>query len=104
MNFDPDQSKQAQEVIFSRKTVKISHPSITFNTVPIARMTYQKRLGLYLDEKRSFNDHINAKISKADMGIGIIKKLLFTLPRNSLLIIYKSFIGPHFGYCDIIYD
>ena len=33
MTFNPDLSKQAQKVIFSRKIVKISHPSITFRTV-----------------------------------------------------------------------
>ena len=27
-----------------------------------------------------------------------------TLPRKSLLTIYKSFIRPHLDYCDIIYD
>ena len=36
MNFNPDLSKQAQEVIFSIKIVKVSHPSITFNTAPVA--------------------------------------------------------------------
>ena len=35
--FNSDLSKQAQEVIFSRKIVKISHPSLTFNAVPVAR-------------------------------------------------------------------
>ena len=28
MNFNPDPSKQAQEIFFSRKTKKISHPSL----------------------------------------------------------------------------
>ena len=28
MNFNPDLSKQAQQVIFTRKTVKVSHPCI----------------------------------------------------------------------------
>ena len=103
MTFYPDHCKQAQEVIFSWKTVKASHPSIIFNTVPVARTTCQKHLGLYLDEKLSFYDHINAKISKANKGIGIIKRLSNTLPRNSLLTTYKSFIRPHLDYCDIIY-
>ena len=42
MIFNPDLSKQAQEVIFSRKTNKINHPTITFNTIPVARTSYQK--------------------------------------------------------------
>ena len=52
----------------------------------------------------SYDDHISAKISKANTGIGIIKMLLNTLPRNSLLTIYKSFVRPYLDYCDIIYD
>ena len=96
--------EQAQEVIFSRKTVKASHSSISFNTAPVAHTTCQKHFGLYLDEKLNFNDHINAKILKANKGIGIIKRLWNTLPRKSLLTIYKSFIRPHLDYCDIIYD
>ena len=61
MNFNPDLSKQAQEILFSRKTVKISHPSITFNTAPVACTACQKHLDLYLDEKLNLNNHINAK-------------------------------------------
>ena len=36
--------------------------------------------------------------------IGLIRKLQNTLPRPSLLTIYKSFIRPHLGYGDIIYN
>ena len=108
MTFNPDLPKQAQEVTFSRKTVKISHPSfkisLIFNTLPVARITCQKHLALYLHEKFSFSNHINAIISKANNGIAIVKNLSNTLPRNSLLTIYKSFVRPHLDYCDIIYD
>ena len=103
MIFNPDLSKQAQKVIFSRKTYKINHPITTFNTIPVAHTPYQKYLGLYLDEKLNFNHHINVKISKAKKGIGIIERLSHILPRKSLITIYKSFIRPHL-YCDVIYD
>ena len=59
---------------------------------------------LYLDETLSVPDHINAKISNAHKGIGIIKTPSNSFPRNSLLIIYKSFIRLYLDYCDIIYD
>ena len=53
-----------------------------------------------------FSHHhlINEKISKANKGISLIKRLYTFLPRKSLLTIYKSFIRPHLDYCDIIYD
>ena len=64
----------------------------------------QKHLGIHLDEKLDFNVHIKEKISKANRGIGIIKKLQNKLPRNVLLTIYKSFIRPHLDYGDIAYN
>ena len=41
-------------------------------------------------EKLRFPDHINVKISKANEGIGVIKKLSNILPKNFLLTICKS--------------
>ena len=41
---------------------------------------------------------------KALKGIGIIEKLSKSLPRHSLVTIYKSFVRPHLDYGDIIYD
>ena len=103
MIFNPDLSKKTQEVIFPRKTNKVIHPTTTFNTVLVACTSCQKHLGLYLDEKLNFSQHINIKISKANKGIGIIKRLSHILLRKSILTIYKSFFRPHLDYCDIIY-
>ena len=81
MTFNPDLSKQAQEVIFSKMTIKVSCPSITFNTVPVPHTTCQNHLSLYLDVKSMIM--INAKISTENKGIGIIKSLLNILPEIS---------------------
>ena len=35
MSFNPDLSKQAQEIIFSREKIKSSHPSVYFSNVPV---------------------------------------------------------------------
>ena len=104
MSFNPDLSKQAQEVIFSRKSVKSSHPPVLFNKTPVARSSNQKHLGIYLDEKLNFGHHINEKIAKANKGIGVIKKLQNILPRKALLTIYKSFVRPNLDYGEIRYD
>ena len=102
--FNPGLSKQKQEVMFSRETNKISHPTTTMNTVPVAHTSRQKHLGLYIDEKLNFSQNINIKISKANTRIGIIKRLSHIIPRKTLLTTYKSFIRPHLDYCDVIYD
>ena len=61
MSFNPDLNKQAQEVIFSRKMTKSSHPQVFFNDIPVSRVSFQKHLGIYLDEKLNFNHHIKEK-------------------------------------------
>ena len=61
MSFNPDVSKQAQEVIFSKKIQKLFHPTVLFNNIPVQRSTVQKHLGVYLDEKLNFKTHITKK-------------------------------------------
>ena len=104
MSFNPDVSKQAQEVVFSHKSHKLADPPVIFNNVPVKRCSIQKHLVIHLDEKLNFNLHVIEKITKANKGIGVIKKLNNTLPRDALLTIYKSFVRPHLDYGAIIYD
>ena len=59
---------------------------------------------MHLDEKLNFNTHINEKITKESKDIGIIRKLAYVQPRESLISIYKSFVRPHIDYGDIISD
>ena len=49
MSFNPDSSKQAQEVIFSRKIQKTGHPSIRFNNKSLKQVPSRKHLELTLD-------------------------------------------------------
>ena len=51
MSFNPDPKKQAQEVIFSRKLQKTSHPSIYFNNKSVKQVPSQKHLGMILDNE-----------------------------------------------------
>ena len=104
MMLNPDLTKQAQEVIFSRKTVKSFHHQLFLNEVPAERSVSQKHLGLHLDQKLDFSKQINEKISKAQKGISVIKKFYNILLRNALPTIYKSFVRPHLDYGDIVYD
>ena len=96
MQFNPDPNKQANEVIFSRKTSSnnLSHPPIKFNKIDISECPHQKHLGIVLDSKLNFNAHVDQKIKKCNRIIGLIRRLSVTLPRNALLTIYKSFVRP----------
>ena len=96
MSFNLDRTKQAQKVIFSRKTSIQSHPVLTFDNSPVIRTTHHKHLGLILNEKLNFKEHLKDKISKAYKGIAVMRKLQNIITRNSLLTIYKIFYTPPF--------
>ena len=104
MPFNSDISKQDQDVIFSRKAVKASHPAVFFNDTPVACCSTHKHLGMYLDEKLNFGHNVTEKNAKANKGVGVFKKLHNVLPRRALLTIYRCFIRPNLDYGYFIYD
>ena len=103
MDFNPAPTKQAQEVIFSRKTKKLPHSPLVFNNVNITQSTYQKHLGIILDSKLIFENHINMVTTKINKTFGLLRKLQNLLPRTALITIYKAFVRPHLDYGDILY-
>ena len=104
MLFNPDINKQAMEVVFSRKRNPPVQPLLTFNQSFVTQTDAQKHLGLILDKKLMFDIHLSEKISKANKGIGAIKRLFYDLPRKSLLSMYKLSVRPHLDYADVVYD
>ena len=104
MSFNPDPNKQAHEVIFSRKTKKLNHPPLTFSKSTVSQSTYQKHLGVILDASLSVNEHLISVQSKTNKTIGLLRKLLNTLPRQALITIYRAFVRTHLDYGDILYD
>ena len=102
INFNPDPSKQAQEVIFSRKLQKTNHNQVYFDHNSVKQILSQKHLGMYLDTKLNFQEHLNNILSKVNKAIGLLRKLQTFLPRQSLVTVYKAFIRPHLDYGDVI--
>ena len=86
MSFNPDPSKQVQEVIFSRKVQNTCHCSIYFNNKLVKQ------------------EHLKRILNKVNKTIGLLRTLQNILPRGPLLTICKSFVRAHLDYDDVIYD
>ena len=104
MSFNPDPSKQAQEVLFSNKVTKINYTNVIFNGNTVQKSADQKHLALLLDEKFTFNDHITSKLTTVSKLTSTLRKIYHYTPRNSLITIHKSFIRPHLDYSNVIFD
>ena len=89
MSFNLDPNKQAIEVCFSNTRDKENYPPLQFNNTDVQIADSQKHLGLILDSKLKFNEHIESKITKCNKIIGLMKKISFILSRKSFLPIYK---------------
>ena len=100
MNFNPNPTKQAQEVIFSRKAKEIYHPPLVFNNISVSQLSSQKQLGVILGFKLIFDEHLKMESSKINKTLGLLRKL-----QNRLLITnYNAFVRPYLDYGDILYD
>ena len=75
MSFNPDINKQAQEAIFSRKLQKSNHLSLTFNGTSVTQSEIQRHLGMFIDLKLDFKEHIQKVLNKVIKTIGLLRKL-----------------------------
>ena len=57
-----------------------------------------------LDQKLTFQYHVDEKTKKDSKGIGLVQKLQSILPQTFLLIIHKLFRRPHLDYSDVVCD
>ena len=87
MSFNPDTSKQAQKVIYSRKTKKEYHPLLALNNYNVSGTNSQKHLGAVVDNRLSFEDYLKVILNKENKNIGLLHKLQNILPRSALFTI-----------------
>ena len=104
MSFKPDVNKQVQEVVFSRKIKSNMHPPLVFNDSIVSQANSQRHLGIILDFKLTFEEHLLNAFKKVDKAIGLLRKLQNLLPITTSITFYKAFVRPHLVYRDILYD
>ena len=74
MSFNPNSTKPAYGVIFGRKK-NINYPPILFNNLPVKRVEFHRHLGLTLDSKLNFNEHISLTLSVVNKLTAVLWKL-----------------------------
>ena len=69
MSFNPDPTKQAEQVIFSTKVFKAEHPVIYFCGSEVKTVPHHKHIGLILYETLNFAEHIKEAIIKVPLWV-----------------------------------
>ena len=81
----------------NNRNVQINN-DMYINDQPIKRVTNTKFLGIIIDEKLSWKDHIKYIRSKISKSVGILCKARKVLNINTLRTIYNSFVYPYITY------
>ena len=63
------------------------HPLLRFNNNNVSQASSQKHLGLTLDNRLTFNEHLTNVSNKISTTIGLLRKLRNILPRPALMVI-----------------
>ena len=87
---------------FRRNRTVIS--PIVINGEPVEQVDSFKYLGVILDEKLSFTEHVTAVQKKSQQRLHVLRKLrAFYVDPLLLLRLYRSIIEPVLTYCNICY-
>ncbi len=81
----------------SNNTINVNIDSTVLT--PISNI---KILGVTIDERLTFNEHINIICSNAAWQLNAIKRLQCNLDKKSRLAIYRSYILSNFNYCPFV--
>jgi hypothetical protein len=91
-------------MLFSLSPTTRSLPlSLSINNIPIQRVHHIRFLGVIIDDKLTFSQHISHISNKISKSIGILNKVKRVLNQESLLMLYNSLIHSYLHYCHLIW-
>ena len=79
-------------------------PYLAINNVPVRQVSHTKSLGTHIDEKLSWNVHIENLCKKVASGIGALKRITPFVSPSTMQPIYNCLVQPYFDYCSVIWD
>ncbi|KAK2182508.1 hypothetical protein NP493_352g03041 [Ridgeia piscesae] len=95
-------SKTKEMCIDFRRNRTVISP-IVINGEPVEQVDSFKYLGVILDEKLSFTEHVTAVQKKFQQRLHVLRKLRAFYVDPLLLRLYRSIIEPLLTYCSICY-
>ena len=94
---------KTQYMIFSGRKNQNHSVKLRIEGNQLTCVNKSKFLGVVIDNKLSWKDHVSHVKNKVSKGIGIIAKAKPLLCKKSLLSLYYSFVYPHLSYCNHIW-
>ena len=87
-------------LMFTRKKI-VPRITIKMGEVEIQREPFTKFLGVIVDDKLSWKEHIKYIGKKVCKSVGIINKIKHNINHSAKIILYYSLVYPYFQYCNV---
>ena len=78
--------------------------AVQFGNNPIKRVHKSKSLGITINERLSWTDHIDVLSRKVSSAISRLRQVRPFVDLKTAKTIYNSLIQPLFDYCDVVWD
>lgn len=97
LNFHPDKSKHMR--------IGRSHVGVRDYTMqgPINNTKKEKDIGVVIDDRLTFSEHLAEKINKANSILGVIRRTFIYLDPTILKALYTALVRPHLEYANQIW-
>ena len=96
--------KKSKVMTFSTHSRKIDGINLGINGQILDTVDTYKYLGLIIDNKLSFQNHIYHVSRQVNYKIRKLKEIRNNIHINTAVTIFKSVIQPHLDYCNIVWD
>ncbi len=83
---------------------KTSSNPILINNIPVPRTETYTCLGVNLDERLTWEKHIDEICAKVGAGIGVMRRMKPFVPLQTLKLTYNALVQPYFNYCSPLWD
>ena len=95
---------KTQYIYFHRKCSQVPRNlEVILNNIPSRRCNSVNFLGVTLSDTLNWHEHISFVCLKISRYIGILNRLKFVLPVNTLFNIYNAFILSTLSYCNSVW-
>lgn len=86
-------------IVFSNSRRLTAQPTIFIDGISILQVKSLKFLGVIIDDKLSWREHVNYIRGKISRSMGVLRCAKPYLNQDSLIKLYNAFIYPYLNYC-----
>ena len=97
LKFHPEKCKHVR---IGKKSIEANY---TLQGEEVPKTTTEKDIGVTIDERLDFEEHISIKVKKANSTFAIIRRSFNFLNEETFLPLYKSLVRTHLEYANTVW-